>query len=143
MNRITDTPQTYTQIGENLDINISAQELDAILNKLEKDGYIIRQEKNESGWSVYHLSFDGLLFIEKSLRAYKNRPYKSGIIKEKRRQIWTITKIAAAVLNAIMILVIAAIGVMVQMQTNENNRTQKSPIIKSAPNRSLDTSKSK
>lgn len=142
LNKLSATPLTFTQIGDKLDFDISAQELDAILFKLEKEGYIITRDKNDSGWPTYNLSFDGLLFLEKSLPRYKNRPYKSSLIKEKRRQIWTTTKIAAAVINAIMILSIAAWGVWVQMQTNEKDSKQVKPIINNASNRSLDTSKS-
>jgi hypothetical protein len=66
-NRISESPLSFTEIEQGLDFQIALQELDAIVLKLAKDGYITPKEvisKSPINEYRYYLSFDGLMFLE-------------------------------------------------------------------------------
>ena len=98
-----------------------------IFDKLEKDGHITKKHQREGQSSFeYYISLDGIVFVENSL--YEGRPYYSERRRETIKNTWVKIKITAAVLNAIIIILIAAWGVIVQMQANEKSDNKEQPI---------------
>ncbi|WP_242927345.1 hypothetical protein [Pontibacter vulgaris] len=78
------------------------------LQKLEKDGYVYTTTsvfKSGNTNTTYHISYDGLLALESCPNSWRNRPYRWGVQKEKLNGIWSITKIVAVVVNALIVLI--------------------------------------
>lgn len=95
---------------------ISSRDLLILINKLEKDGYIIRKpstrvttnlntkEQNESQAILFFISFEGVVFLESAPFIWKHRPYKWKEMKEIANTIWTVLKIIMIALNAVAII---------------------------------------
>jgi hypothetical protein len=76
--------------------------------KLEKDGYVYTDTKvDDKGNKTvrFYISFDGLLALENNPFFWKNRPYRWNANKKKLDTIWTVAKIIAIIINAIIIIV--------------------------------------
>lgn len=76
--------------------------------KLEKDGYVYSDTKidDKGNKSVrFYISFDGLLALENSPFIWKNRPYRWNANKQRLNTIWTVVKIVAIIINALIILI--------------------------------------
>ena len=99
-----------------------------MLIKLERDGFV------DTGWhktdvqfgvkeqKMYKLSYEGRLLFESSPQ---NKPYRGLNRKEKRKQIWMVAKIIAAILNAVIIILIAFFALKAQ---REANKIDKAPV---------------
>lgn len=77
-------------------------------HKLEKDGYVYSKETtptNTHTITTFYISFDGLLALESSPFIWKNRPYRWNANKQILNTIWTIAKIIAIIINALIILI--------------------------------------
>jgi len=78
------------------------------LYKLEKDGYIYTNTNSDDKGNkrvTFFISFDGLLALENSPFFWKNKPYRWQGFRQKLKVVWSITKIVAVIINAIIILV--------------------------------------
>lgn len=106
----------YSEINEKID----SKELTPIVNKLYLDGYIEKKisgnENNSNLKPPYfcRTTFSGLLFIEKG-------GYNSEYKKRNRDAIWTKSKTILNSLNAIIILIIAALGVYVSWDSKKKD----------------------
>ncbi|CAM3555669.1 MULTISPECIES: hypothetical protein [Elizabethkingia] len=75
---------------------------------LVKDGYAYSRKKtSKSGFETetFYISFEGLLALETAPKLYKRKPYKWRKVKNDLNTIWSIVKICAVLINAIVILV--------------------------------------
>jgi hypothetical protein len=124
---ITNVPLTDKEIEEKLSFKIEMQELDAIISKIEKDGYVNTYPILTNGQKT---GYEGLMFLENSLRRYKDRPYRSALIRERINRLWRVVKISAVTLNSLLVLAVAAWGVIVQQQNNAKERvSNQQPVI--------------
>ncbi len=76
--------------------------------KLEKDGYVYTNTKVDDKGNqrtTFYISFDGLLALENSPFIWKNKPYRWNANKQILNTIWTIAKIIAIIINALIILI--------------------------------------
>ena len=98
-------PEDVDDIRPKLDFDISAKDLYAILEKLHKDGYADFKFGKTGGVpnnnKYYYITFHGRLF-----RLQKG--YQRQTRDTKIKTIWTNIKITMAVINAVIILSIAA-----------------------------------
>jgi len=109
---------------------IDSEELTPIINKLYFDNYIEKKisarAKNTQLTPPYfcRITYSGLLFVERG-------GYVSETIRVKRNSLWTKTKTIANFLNALLILIIAALGVYVSWDSKKKDNlieTNKSKI---------------
>jgi DNA-binding PadR family transcriptional regulator len=101
-------------------------DIEGMLIKLERDGFV------DTGWhkrdvqfgiraqKVYKLSYEGRLLFESSSQ---NKPYRGLNRKDKKRQIWMAAKIIAAILNAVIIILIAFFALKAQREANKIDKT--------------------
>jgi cell division protein FtsL len=63
---------------------------------------------------AYRITFQGLLFLEKT-------SFKDEISKGKRMAIWTVAKIIAVIINAIIIIIIGIASIYVPFKSNQKD----------------------
>lgn len=112
-----------SKIKQKLDFQISHYELDLILKYLVKTEYAFcetneKLDNFELKKHTYKISLQGLLFLEKS-------SFNNEIKILKRKNNWTVAKTIAAILNAIIIVVIGALGVYVTNKSNVDKEENK------------------
>ena len=110
------------KLFENLKNVIDKKELTIIVNKLFIDGYIEKKilggEKESKLTPPYfcRITFSGLIFLERGGYYSENK-------KLQLENIWTKAKIVANIFNAILILIIAAAGVYVTIDSKKKDET--------------------
>ena len=101
-----------TQIKEKLRIEISTKELIEILDKLDKDKYVIKEIQGDN-IAYYFSSFEGRLFLQTG--GYKSL-LKSNLIKSRNNRIMTIITIT----NLIAIIVLTFLNYRATDKANDN-----------------------
>ena len=71
-----------------------------------------------SSYKKYRISLKGLLFLETS-------SFQSEVNKEKNKKLWIRVKTIAAILNAVLVLAVAAWGVYITQQANDDKKENK------------------
>lgn len=108
------------EISQMLPIEISIKDLTPIIDKLVYDGYVLKkisEKENVSSLTPpFHcrITFEGSLFLE-------NGGYRKKIKSIKLNENYTKVKTIANVLNAFLILLIAAAGVFVSLESKKKN----------------------
>lgn len=111
----------------------SAKELNLIVDKLSDDKYInVKIDESTNANKIYspyycRITYHGLQFLERG-------GYKSENERYRRNKIKTISKIAISTLNAIVIIIIAALGVYTSYSSNnrqiEMHKNEMQPMFK-------------
>ena len=126
LNNDKTAPETEQQILDGLkDFKPTFKELYIILHKLCKDGYVDYLLAKKGGvpdpeTKIYFITFHGKLFLSRG-------GYKSETRSQTHKKIWTVAKIIAATLNAIIIVAIAAFTAWLSWRTlsqEDNNNKQ-------------------
>ncbi len=114
---------SYSQeIYRKVNGEIEGGELGIIVNKLVNDGFLEKKidtssTANNINPAFYcRLTYEGIIFLEKG-------GYNSQNKKENRDKIWLQTKIIANRLNAILVLILAIIGIYLSWKANQNEKT--------------------
>lgn len=109
---IGENGKQFKSLGTILDDNQelgTEQEIQGVLYQLMSDEHVVFDERPAFGsrtYEGYFLTFHGRRFLERG-------GYMNEARIERRRAIWMVAKIVAATLNAIMIILISAIGLYV------------------------------
>lgn len=116
--------ETFTDIMKNIGFDISDKNIELLVNKLVNDGHVqaspLTSGGHPNGKYSYNITFQGRQFLNHSF-IYKNRPYKAKATLAKINKVWTIIKTTVVVINAVIILSIAAIGVWVSYDSKQKD----------------------
>jgi hypothetical protein len=100
--------------------DLKNKELDLILDKLFLDGYIIKKDSTSENAdkllppSYYRITFHGKLFISRG-------GYQIETNANKWKNIWIKTKTVANTINAIIILILAALGIFISYESKQKD----------------------
>lgn len=106
-------------------LNIPDKDLQLAIEKLcdDKHALLVENYDNRLLSKTYKITYLGRFFFDSVSRKYVAQPYKYSSAIRKRRQIYTIAKIAANIASTLIIIIIGAIGVYVTDKSNKLNQT--------------------